>query len=117
MSECPIGVPDMSGVDGFADFDGCGCNPIGGVGRSSARERKAVPDAMIDLGDAGPWAPPERSPGGPRRRLGVSGRRIAVLVVAVVAAALLGADDPGLAGPLFRLPDRVLDARIGDGRL
>ncbi|WP_433084619.1 PQQ-binding-like beta-propeller repeat protein [Dactylosporangium sp. CA-052675] len=67
--------------------------------------------SLIDLGDPGAWSPPDE----PVRR----GRgRLAALVVAVLAAALLVADGPPRDGrPLFTLADRVLDARLAGGLL
>ncbi|WP_433614289.1 PQQ-binding-like beta-propeller repeat protein [Dactylosporangium sp. CA-139114] len=67
--------------------------------------------SLIDLGDAWAWSPPDE----PVRR----GRgRLAELVVAVLAAALLVADGPPRDGrPLFTLADRVLDAQLDGGLL
>ncbi|MFI5907430.1 PQQ-binding-like beta-propeller repeat protein [Dactylosporangium sp. NPDC051541] len=67
---------------------------------------------MIELGDTtAPWAPPPRP---------VPARRVVAFVVAAltaVAALALAADRPGLPAPVFTLPDRVVDARVSEGRL
>ncbi|GAA3299656.1 PQQ-binding-like beta-propeller repeat protein [Dactylosporangium vinaceum] len=67
---------------------------------------------LIELGDTTEaWAPPPAP---------IPARQLLAVVVAVLtafAAVALAADGPGLAPPVFTLPDRVIDATVGGGRL
>ncbi|MER7008397.1 PQQ-binding-like beta-propeller repeat protein [Dactylosporangium sp. NPDC000555] len=69
---------------------------------------------VIDLGLAGPWAPPDTPR--PRRRAGAGTRLVALLLVAALAAGLPVAD-AAAGGPVLHVGLGVFNAALGGGRL